>query len=585
MKIRLLLSLLLAGGLAIGQYRRGVNVSEAEFGQTSIPGTLGKSYTFGSENTFRYFGGKQLGLMRVAVLWERLQPVLGGPLDPAYLQGLKNNIAWAGAHGGEVIVDIHNYGRYSFNESGGFTTYIIDNVYSGVVKVSSADLADLWTRLSTEFKFEGAVYAYDLMNEPHDMGTASWQNISQAALSAIRANQDDKLVLIPGNSWSSGNRWVASNGQPWIQDPANNFAYEAHQYFDSDESGTYAHTAGYATSYDAQLAKNSGLATAGQTRVQHFIDWCAQYHVRGIVDEYGIPDDDARWFTVLDNFFIALDAAGMDGTCWAAGEWWGSYALSVQPTANFTVDRPQMPTLLAHRGGGYLTALSAASVSVARATAGSLVTLYGSGFTAQTAGTPSSSYPTALADITVQVTDASGATFLAGLLYVAPGQINLQTPAGAAPGRATFTVLRGASQVASGGMQVAASGPAIFTANNGGFGLAAAQVIRVKADNTQTYEPVVQLDPSQNQVVAAPIVFGPDRLFLALYGTGVRGASASVNIAGVELPVQYAGPQAQYPGLDQVNVELPPSLAGAGQVNVTVTIDGVAANTVAIVFR
>jgi uncharacterized protein (TIGR03437 family) len=58
-----------------------------------------------------------------------------------------------------------------------------------------------------------------------------------------------------------------------------------------------------------------------------------------------------------------------------------------------------------------------------------------------------------------------------------------------------------------------------------------------------------------------------------------------VNIAGVDLPVQYAGPQSQYPGLDQVNVELPPSLAGAGQVNVTVTIDGVAANTVAIVFR
>jgi uncharacterized protein (TIGR03437 family) len=110
-------------------------------------------------------------------------------------------------------------------------------------------------------------------------------------------------------------------------------------------------------------------------------------------------------------------------------------------------------------------------------------------------------------------------------------------------------------------------------------------VIRVTADNTQTYEPVAQLDPSQNQIVAAPIVFGPDRLFLALYGTGVRGANASVNIAGVDLPVQYAGPQSQYPGLDQVNVELPPSLAGAGQVNVTVTIDGVAANAVAIVFQ
>jgi endoglucanase len=560
--IRALFCLLLFAAVAFAQHRRGVNVSGAEFGMSNIPGALGHDYTFNSEPTFQYFAAKHLGLVRLPLLWERLQPQLRGPLEPAYLANLKRNVAWAKAHGGEVIVDIHNFARYSFNQGGSLKTYIIDNVASdGAVHVSTADLADLWTRLSTEFKFEGAVYAYDLMNEPHDMGTANWKIISQAVLDAIRANQDDKLVLIPGDSYSSANRWVTTHGlQSWIRDPANNFAYEAHQYFDRDESGTYAR------SYDAELAGNSDLANVGRTRVSHFIAWCAANGVRGVVDEYGIPDTDPRWLAVLDNFLAALDDAGMDGAYWAAGEWWGSYPLSVQPTANFTEDRPQMPTLLAHAGGGFLTALSAASASVARATPGSLVSLYGSGFTTQTAQAQTVPYPVALADITVQVTDGAGATNLAGLLYVGPGQVNLQMPVTLAPGRATVAVIRGALQVAAGTIQVAATAPAIFTA----------QIIRVKPDGSQTSEPV------------SPIDFGlsTDRLFLVLYATAIHGAAISLRIGSLDVPLLYAGPQLQYPGLDQINsAELPRSLAGAGQLAVILTCDGIPANTIAILFQ
>jgi endoglucanase len=580
---RIVIAVLLSASFAFGQYRRGVNVAGAEFGEKNLPGVFGRDYTFNSEATFRYFGEKGLGLARIPLRWERLQPALGGPLEGAYLGRLKSNVAWAKAHGVEVILDIHNFGRYSIEEAGALREYVIDNPSpDGSIRVSAADLADLWRRLSSEFKFEGAVYAYDLMNEPHDMGPASWKTISQTVLDAIRANQDDKLVLIPGDSWSSANRWASTHGPwSWIRDPANNFAYEAHQYFDRDESGSYK------LSYDDELAKNSGLADLGRKRVQNFIDWTRNNNVRGVVDEYGIPAGDPRWAAVLENFFEAVDAAGMDGAYWAAGEWWGNYALSVQPTSSFTQDRPQMANLLAHAGRGYLTALSAASGSVARATAGSLVSLYGSGFTEATAQAPGVPYPLALADITVLVTDSSGASAAAGLVYVSPGQINLQMPPDPALGRATFTVLRGSSQVASGTMQVAATGPAVFTANSAGYGVAAAHVIRVKPDGSQTWEPVAQLDPTQPGFIPAPIDFGDpaDRLFLALYGTGIRGSAAAIRVAGQDLPVLYAGPQYQYPGLDQANVELPRTLAGAGPAEVTLTLDTVPANTVAILFR
>src|ERR1700737_2165573 len=91
---RALLYLLLAAQGAFGQYRRGVNIAGAEFGNNNLPGLLGRDYTFNSENTFRYFGEKGLGLMRIPVQWERLQPALHGPLDTAYLLNLKNNVAW-----------------------------------------------------------------------------------------------------------------------------------------------------------------------------------------------------------------------------------------------------------------------------------------------------------------------------------------------------------------------------------------------------------------------------------------------------------------------------------------------------------
>jgi uncharacterized protein (TIGR03437 family) len=45
---------------------------------------------------------------------------------------------------------------------------------------------------------------------------------------------------------------------------------------------------------------------------------------------------------------------------------------------------------------------------------------------------------------------------------------------------------------------------------------------------------------------------------------GVQCVSGSLS-----LPVTYAGPQKQYPGMDQINVRLPASLAGSGTVSVT----------------
>src|SRR4051794_32172863 len=97
---------------ASAQYRRGVNLAGAEFGAGTLPGSLGREYTFNSEASFRYFASKHLGVIRIPLQWERLQPAPQGPLDPAYLANLHNNVAWAKANGAEVIIELHNFARY-----------------------------------------------------------------------------------------------------------------------------------------------------------------------------------------------------------------------------------------------------------------------------------------------------------------------------------------------------------------------------------------------------------------------------------------------------------------------------------------
>ncbi len=51
------------------------------------------------------------------------------------------------------------------------------------------------------------------------------------------------------------------------------------------------------------------------------------------------------------------------------------------------------------------------------------------------------------------------------------------------------------------------------------------------------------------------------------------------------LTVDYAGSQHQFLGLDQINAELPNSLAGSGEVMVNVTVAGKMANPVTIAFK
>ena len=240
---------------------------------------------------------------------------------------------------------------------------------------------------------------------------------------------------------------------------------------------------------------------------------------------------------------------------------------------------------------GNLTSTIAANYRVGRIATDSIATAFGINLTTATMNAPSLPLPTTLAGVTVKVKDSQGDERLAPLFYVSPTQINYQIPAGTATGTATITVVNSGNVTATGITQISPLAPGLFTFDMTGQGIVAANVVRVKSDGSQQREPVATYDAAQQKYLPVPIDFGAatDQIFLELYGTGIRGRRAltavSARIGSTEIEVQYAGAQGVLAGLDQINVLLPRTLAGSGEVTLLVTIDGQTANPVKLVLK
>lgn len=240
--------------------------------------------------------------------------------------------------------------------------------------------------------------------------------------------------------------------------------------------------------------------------------------------------------------------------------------------------------------GNPVTSVSAASFKQEIA-AESIVAAFGVSLATATAGATTQPLPTSLAGTTVKVRDNAGAERLAPLFFVTPNQVNYQAPPGAASGAATITITSGNGVVSAGTINITPVAPSLFAANSDGQGVGATVAIRVKPDGSQVFESTSRFDPALNRFVHAPIDLGPpnDLVVLVIFGTGFRNRSSlsavSVNIGGVNAPVDYAGPQPGFAGLDQLNVRLPRSLAGRGEVDIVVTVDGKTANIIKVFIK
>ncbi len=210
----------------------------------------------------------------------------------------------------------------------------------------------------------------------------------------------------------------------------------------------------------------------------------------------------------------------------------------------------------------------------------SIATIFGVNLAVRSEAAQLDPLPLDLAGTTVTINGVR-----APLFFVSDKQINFAVPATLQPGPATIIVSNPAGFYSVGSVQIAPSAPAIFTLNNAGTGDAAA---------------LATVDGLTFQLPPFDVVVNGRPNILVLFATGVRHAQAAdpndgdgvaeavtVTIDGKPARTLYAAAQGSFFGLDQLNVEMPASLAGGGprRVEVLVTVNGVTANRVTIQIR
>lgn len=306
---------------------KGINLSGAESG-SAIPGTEGSDYIWPTTAQVDYYYGKGMNTFRVNFLWERLQPTAKGELNAVQLNKLKTVVNHATGKGAYVLLNPQNFARYYGQTVG--STAVPNDVF-----------ADFWRRLSLEFKDNPKVM-FGLVNEPNTMSTSQWRLGAQAAIDAIRLTGATNLITVPGNGWTGMHSWTSdwygtANGVEMLKitDSKNNFAFEVHQYLDTDFSGTYANGACVS-------------ATIGVDKAKPFVAWLRANNRKAILGEFGTPNN-ALCQTAVNNTLTYLKANEdvVIGWLWwnaIRDNFWGNpYILDLSPKNG--VDDPRMSWL------------------------------------------------------------------------------------------------------------------------------------------------------------------------------------------------------------------------------------------------
>jgi uncharacterized protein (TIGR03437 family) len=222
---------------------------------------------------------------------------------------------------------------------------------------------------------------------------------------------------------------------------------------------------------------------------------------------------------------------------------------------------------------------------------GAYTVVFGRGLSSVTLQAPGSPVPR-LGDVTITFNTKDGRTFPADIYYVSPTQVNFITPPGLPPNQETTGTLSnsGAVLVLPFAGVISPYSPGIFTADGSGSGPPAGFAVTVASDGSSSTLPLFRCAASPFTCIPNPIPLGPPgtKVYLSLYVTGLRGFSSSANltasVGGVPASIVYAGPQGNFPALDQLNLLVDP-FTGPRTVDLRLAFDGLEANPVRLQFR
>jgi hypothetical protein len=233
-----------------GRYLRGVALAAGSFAAADTnsafsggnPGRYGQDYGYETPSTYSDLATRGVRLVRIAVTWERLQPVPFGSLSHGELARVRSALHQASRAHLAVILDLHGYGDFAV---AGGPHGQIRHLVLGSPELPTAALADFWKRMAPAVADVPAVVAFGILNEPTRLaadgraGALIWERTAQQSVDAIRRTGSTRAVTISGYLPMGPAWWGQMHPRAWINDPLHRVAYESHAYFDSDGSGRY----------------------------------------------------------------------------------------------------------------------------------------------------------------------------------------------------------------------------------------------------------------------------------------------------------------------------------------------------------
>lgn len=281
----------------------GVNLAGAEFG--NIPGVHGREYLYPPASHFDYYSKLGFTLIRLPFKWERLQPDLNTAFAADELKILVETVRFATDRGQSLIIDPHNYAKRRLASDGWSKEHVIG---SDAVPVSA--FADFWARLAALFKDKAGIM-FGLMNEPTGIGVGDWLNCVNTTIASIRAAGATNLILVPGIDYTGAHSWrrLGNTAMIGVVDPLHNFAFDVHQYFDQDSSGT---------------KPDSVSGTIGSERISDFQNWARANRVKAVLGEFngGRDRTGANALNDLCQEMTTHPDVWLGWTVWAGGPRW-----------------------------------------------------------------------------------------------------------------------------------------------------------------------------------------------------------------------------------------------------------------------
>lgn len=297
--------------------RSGVNVSGGEFGK--VPGRLGYDYDYPNPKEIDYYKAQGFKILRIPFRWERLQPELYGPLSATDRASLKRAVDYATDQNLVVVLDMHDYAarRPSATATSKF--------HVGSTEVPASALTDAWVKIMGDYKEDRRVWL-GLMNEPSGLSGSTWWPSVQELVLDLRKQRIGNKLLVPGVSWTGAHSWLKSGNAAYAEsfrDPRNNFAFEVHQYLDSDSSGTHA-----------------TCSPGSSARVDAVLSWAQQRGVTLFFGEIAAgPDPSCRPEYTAMLAKLNTSPVVLGWTAWGGGKWWNpSYMFRLAPVT------PNTPT-------------------------------------------------------------------------------------------------------------------------------------------------------------------------------------------------------------------------------------------------